>query len=90
MKIFAVLIVGFVLGLFAPEIQHFHFPKHISVDPVAVILIEVECLEWLEDGRYYDDETEEELPCSRYCVGVDEDGEGISVWLNDDMQEVDA
>ena len=38
MKIFAVLIVGFVLGLFAPEIQHFHFPKHISVDPVAVIL----------------------------------------------------
>ena len=38
MKIFAVLIVGFVLGLFAPEIQHFHFPKHISVDPVAVLL----------------------------------------------------
>jgi hypothetical protein len=38
MKIFAVLIVGFVLGLFAPEIQHFHFPKHISVDPVAILL----------------------------------------------------
>jgi hypothetical protein len=38
MKIFAVLIVGFVLGLFAPEIQHFHVPKHLTVDPVAVLL----------------------------------------------------
>ena len=39
MKIFAVLIVGFVLGLFAPEIQHFHFLKHISVDPLAIAMI---------------------------------------------------
>jgi uncharacterized membrane protein YeaQ/YmgE (transglycosylase-associated protein family) len=38
MKIVAVLIVGFVLGLFAPEIQHFHFPKHLTVDPVAILL----------------------------------------------------
>ena len=53
-------------------------------------IIEVECFEWLEDGRYYDDETEEELPCSRYCIGVGDDGDGISVWLNDDMVEVDA
>ena len=51
--------------------------------------ITVECLEWLEDGTYYDDETDEELPCSRYCIG-EEDGDGISVWLNDDMVEVDA
>lgn len=51
--------------------------------------ITVECLEWLEDGTYYDEETDEELPCSRYCIG-EEDGDGISVWLNDDMVEVDA
>lgn len=38
MKIFAVLIVGFVLGLFAPEIQHFHFPKTLNIDPVAILL----------------------------------------------------
>lgn len=38
MKTLAVLIVGFVLGLFAPEIQHLHFPKHLTVDPVAVLL----------------------------------------------------
>lgn len=44
----------------------------------------------VEDGTYYDDETDEELACSRYCIGVDSDGDGISVWLNDDMQEVDA
>ena len=53
-------------------------------------IIDVDCLEWLEDGTYYDDETDEELPCSRYCIGVDESGDGISVWLNDDMVEVDA
>ena len=51
--------------------------------------ITVECLEWLEDGTYYDEEADEELPCSRYCIG-EEDGDGISVWLNDDMVEVDA
>ena len=38
MKMLALLTVGFVLGLFAPEIQHFHFPKHLTVDPVAVLL----------------------------------------------------
>ncbi len=62
-------------------------------------IIEVECLEWLEDGSYWEYgtdfdedgyETGEYLPCSRYCIGVDEDGDGISVWLNDDMVEVDA
>ena len=62
-------------------------------------IIEVECLEWLEDGRYWEYgeefdedgyETGEYLPCSRYSIGVDENGDGISVWLNDDMVEVDA
>lgn len=38
MKILAVFIVGFVCGLFAPEIQHLHFPKHFSVDPVVIVL----------------------------------------------------
>ena len=38
MKALAIFIVGFICGLFAPEIQHFHFPKHLTVDPVAVIL----------------------------------------------------
>lgn len=38
MKTLAVLTVGFVLGLFAPEIQHLHFPKYLTVDPVAVLL----------------------------------------------------
>lgn len=33
--------------------------------------------------------TEAELPCSRYCIGH-VDGDGISVWLNDDMQEVNV
>lgn len=51
-------------------------------------IVQVETLDWLEDGYYYN-ENDERLPCSRYCIG-DEDGDGISVWLNDDMQEVDA
>lgn len=38
MKTLAVFVVGFVLGLFAHEIQHLHFPKHLIVDPVAVLL----------------------------------------------------
>lgn len=38
MKIFAFVLVGFTLGLFAPEIQHFHFPKHLTVDPVVILL----------------------------------------------------
>jgi hypothetical protein len=62
-------------------------------------IIEVECLEWLEDGSYWEYgtdfdedgyETGKYLPCSRYCIGTDESGDGLSVWLNDDMQEVDA
>lgn len=50
-------------------------------------VVQVDQLDWLEDGYYYDDD--EYLPCARYCIG-DEDGDGISVWLNADMQEVDA
>ncbi|UOG91538.1 MAG: hypothetical protein L3K52_15255 [Candidatus Thiothrix sulfatifontis] len=56
-------------------------------------VVQVEMLEWLEDGTYFDEDQNDdesilvELPCSRYCIG-DEDGDGISVWLNEDMQEV--
>lgn len=62
-------------------------------------IITVETLEWLEDGWYwefnedFDDdgfESGDNYPCSRYAIGVDENGDGISVWLNDDMQEVAA
>lgn len=58
-------------------------------------IVQVEMLDWLEDARYWaaadpaDDACGEWLPCSRYCIGH-EDGDGISVWLNDDMQEVEA
>ena len=61
-------------------------------------IVEVDRLEWLEDGIYFEYgtdfdedgyETGEYMPCSRYCIG-EEDGDGISVWLNDDMVEVDA
>ena len=41
MKILAVFVVGFVLGLFAPEIQHLQhiqFPKHLTIDPVVIVL----------------------------------------------------
>ena len=51
--------------------------------------IEVEQLDWLEDGTYYDADAEEELTCSRYYIG-EIDGDSASVWLNDDMCEVDA
>lgn len=60
-------------------------------------VVQVDQLDWLEDGTYseygrdFDEdgyEYVEGLPCSRYCIGED-DGDGISVWLNDDMQEVD-
>jgi hypothetical protein len=58
----------------------------------------------LEDGTYwvndsddgiddFDDEGYEPgeyLACSRYSIGVDENGDGISVWLNCDMQEVEV
>lgn len=50
-------------------------------------VVQVDTLDWLEDGYYYEDD--ERLPCSRYCVG-EENGDGVSVWLNDDMQEVEA
>ncbi|UOG91557.1 MAG: hypothetical protein L3K52_15365 [Candidatus Thiothrix sulfatifontis] len=58
-------------------------------------IVQVEMLEWLEDGTYFDEDQNDdesilvELPCSRYCIGH-EDGDGISVWLNEDMQEVEA
>ena len=64
-------------------------PKETYTDLCGDV-ITVDTLMWLEDGRYYDEETEEELPCSRYCIGGGDDGDGISVWLNDDMVEVDA
>ncbi|QTR47509.1 hypothetical protein J9253_06120 [Thiothrix litoralis] len=57
-------------------------------------VVKVPMLDWLEDGSYYDeDQADDEdtfgiLPCSRYCIGH-EDGDGISVWLNDQMQEVE-
>ena len=41
MKTLAVFIVGFVFGLFAPEIQHLQhiqFPKHLTIDPVVIVL----------------------------------------------------
>lgn len=50
-------------------------------------VVHPERLDWLEDSHYYN-EGDERLPCSRYCIG-DEDGDGLSVWLNDDMQEVE-
>ena len=61
--------------------------------------ITVESLDWLEDGYYweFDEDFDEDgfesgdnYPCSRYAIGTDENGDGISVWLNDDMQEVEA
>jgi hypothetical protein len=65
-------------------------------------IVQVEMLDWLEDGTYwqstesrsvfdddYDYELGENRACSRYCIG-DDDGDGISVWLNDDMQEVEV
>ncbi len=53
-------------------------------------VIEVESLLWLEDGKYWCEESEEYLPCSRYCTNSEEkDADGESVWLNDDFVEVD-
>ena len=53
-------------------------------------VIEVESLLWLEDGKYWCEESEEYLPCSRYCTNSEEkDADGESVWLNDDFIEVD-
>jgi hypothetical protein len=66
-------------------------------------IITVESLDWLEDGFYwessesrsifddnYDYDLGDNRACSRYSIGVDENGDGISVWLNDDMQEVEV
>ena len=50
-------------------------------------VVEVECLEWLEDGSYWDEDEGDYCACARYCINTDEDGE--SVWLNDDHKEVD-
>ncbi|MFZ1342926.1 hypothetical protein [Thiothrix eikelboomii] len=56
-------------------------------------LVAVPCLDWLEDGVYWadseDDEIGEYLPCSRYCIG-EADGDSQSIWLNDDLVEVQA
>lgn len=51
-------------------------------------VVQVETLDWLEDGYHY--EGDERLPCSRYCIGYDEEGDGLSIWLDDDFREVDA
>ena len=61
------------------------------------------CMDWLEDGHYwkcdenggsycgdYGMDSGDYYACSRYCIGVDESGDGISVWLNCDMQEVEV
>lgn len=63
--------------------------------------VTVDTLEWLEDDSYWipDDENDDENdfndageyhPCSRYYIGTDAIGDSISVWLNDDMQEVEV
>lgn len=55
--------------------------------------ITVDCLDWLENARYWklsdpaDDASGEWLPCARYYIG-EVDGDSASVWLDDDMQEV--
>ena len=60
--------------------------------------VAVPCLDWLEDGSYWEDgedfdadgyETGDGLPCSRYYIG-EAYGESQSVWLNDDLVEVQA
>ncbi len=77
-------------------------PRYTYTD-LSGEIITVETLEWLEDGTYwessesrsiFDDDYDYDLgdnrACSRYSIGVDENGDGISVWLNDDMQEVEV
>ena len=60
--------------------------------------VTVETLDWLEDGYYWEvdedfdedgNESGDNHPCSRYCIG-EIDGDGVSVWLNADMQEVEV
>jgi hypothetical protein len=58
-------------------------------------LVTVPCLDWLEDSSYWAEgeeanhEAGEYLPCSRYYIG-EADGDSQSVWLNDDLVEVQA
>ena len=56
-------------------------------------------MDWLEDSWYWEcgedfdedgREHGENQACSRYCIGVDANGDSISVWLNCDMQEVEV
>ena len=54
-------------------------------------VIEVESLLWLEDGKYWCEESGEYQTCARYCTNAEEkDADGESVWLNEDYQEVDT
>ena len=53
-------------------------------------VVEVECLEWLEDGSYWDEDEGDYCACARYCINTDEDEDGESVWLNDNFKEVDT
>jgi len=74
----------------------------ISYTSLTGEIITVDSLDWLEDGWYWleddycwesdedDDGFFDKYPCSRYSIGVDENGDGLSVWLNDDMQEVEV
>lgn len=61
------------------------------------VVVQVDQLDWLEDGTYseygrdFDEdgyEYVEWLPCSRYYIG-EAYGDSQSVWLNDDLVEVD-
>lgn len=50
--------------------------------------IEVECLDYLETGYFFDEEGEMNI-CSRFYIG-EIDGDSQSVWLDEDLQEVEA
>lgn len=56
-----------------------HVYTNLDGQPVTV-----PCLDWLEDGT-----SDEGEPCSRYYIG-EEDGDSQSVWLDDDLNEVNA
>jgi hypothetical protein len=74
---------------------------HETYTDLSGKIISVETLDWLEDGTYWVNDEDEDFDedgrenavgfhCSRYSIGVDADGDGISVWLNGDMEEVEA
>ncbi|WMP16957.1 hypothetical protein [Thiothrix lacustris] len=76
---------------------HDHTQSYTTLDGEIVV---PECLDWLEDGKYWQNDSEEDfdddgrenavcLLCSRYYIG-EIDGDSASVWLNDDMQEVEV